>query len=160
MTPDYRALVTALADRDVDFVIVGGIALVLHGSPRLTRDLDICYARDRLNLKALASALAPFQATLRGAPASLPFVLDWHTLESGLNFTLTTTAGDLDLLGEITGIGAFAVVDRLAEPMDVYGVSVRVLSLDGLERAKRAAGRLQDLADIALIQEIRRQTGR
>src|SRR5438445_625912 len=82
----------ALTDRDVDFVIVGGVALILQGSARLTRDLDLCYSRDRKNLKALASALAPFGPTLRGAPAMLPFTLDWQTLESGLNFTLTTRA--------------------------------------------------------------------
>jgi hypothetical protein len=160
MIPDYEVLVTALVDRDVEFVIVGGIALILQGSARLTRDLDICYGRERKNIKAVAAALMPFSPTLRGAPANLPFTLDWRTLESGLNFTLTTSAGDVDLLGELTGIGMFPVAARLADRMDVYGKPVRVLSLDGLERAKRAAGRLKDLADLAEILEIRRQTGR
>src|SRR5918992_1270731 len=107
MIPDFRRLLIALVDQDVEFVIVGGIALILQGSARLTRDLDICYARDRTNLKALAAALAPFRPRLRGAPASLPFTFDWRTLESGLNFTLTSDAGDIDLLGEIAGIGTF-----------------------------------------------------
>jgi hypothetical protein len=160
MIPNYDVIVTALADHDVDFVIVGGVALILQGSARLTRDLDLCYRRDRKNLKALATALAPFGPTLRGAPATLPFTLDWQTLESGLNFTLTTRAGDVDLLGELTGLGGFPIAARLADRMDLYGKSVRVLSLDGLERAKRAAGRLQDLADLAEILEIRRQRSR
>ena len=160
MIPDYRILVTALVDHDVEFVIVGGIALILQGSARLTRDLDICYARDRKNVKALATAMAPFTPTLRGAPANLPFTLDWRTLESGLNFTLTTSVGDVDLLGEMTGVGTFRVVARLADRMNLYDKSVRVLSLEGLERAKRAAGRLKDLADLAEILEIRRLTGR
>jgi hypothetical protein len=160
MIPDYRVLISALTDRNVEFVIVGAVALVLHGSARVTRDLDICYARDRANLKALAAALAPYHPALRGAPAKLPFTLDWRTLESGLNFTLTTAAGDIDLLGEIAGIGTFRVAARLAHHMDVYDRSVKVFSLEGLERAKRAAGRLKDLADLAEILELRRQTGR
>ena len=160
MIPDYRILVTALVGHDVEFVIVGGIALILQGSARLTRDLDICYARDRKNVRALAAAMAPFTPTLRGAPANLPFTLDWRTLESGLNFTLTTSVGDVDLLGEMTGIGPFRVAARLADRMDLYDKSVRVLSLEGLEKAKRAAGRLKDLADLAEILEIRRQAGR
>ena len=160
MTPDYRVLVTALVDRDVQFVIVGGIALVLRGSARVTRDLDICYARAERNLEAIAAALAPLVPTLRGAPADLPFRLDGETLKSGLNFTLATTAGDLDLLGYVIGIGEFTVVARFTDVMELYGKPVRVLSLDGLERTKRASGRLRDLADLAEIADIRKQTAR
>lgn len=155
MIPDYKALIDALVDHDVDFVIVGAIALVLHGSPRVTRDLDICYSREPDNLARVAAALAPVHPTLRGAPAGLPFRLDVPTLKAGLNFMMTTSAGDIDLLGELSGIGDYAVAHRLSVPMTVYGRSVRVLSLDGLERAKRAAGRLKDLADLAEIIEIR-----
>jgi hypothetical protein len=157
LIPDYRLLMTALVDHDVDFVIVGAVALVLHGSGRVTRDLDICYSRERPNLNRLASALTPFTPTLRGAPVDLPFVLDAETLRCGLNFTLTSTAGDIDLLGEITGLGTFTVVERFSERVRVFDKDVRVLSLDGLERAKRAAGRLKDLSDLAEIQEIRKQ---
>ena len=159
MIPDYRTLVTALTQTQVDFVIVGGIALVLHGSARITRDLDICYRRDREHLKRLARALKPYRPTLRGAPDDWPFVLDWETLRSGLNFTLTTTAGDIDLLGEIAGIGTYTVASRLGETMEIYGQAVQVLSLEGLERAKRAAGRTKDVLDLADILEIRRQSG-
>jgi hypothetical protein len=155
--PDYEALIGALTDAHADFVIVGAVAMVLHGSPRVTRDLDICYARDAANLKALAAALAPFRPTLRGAPPDLPFKLDARTLQSGLNFTLSSSAGDIDLLGEISGLGGFAVVRRLSVPMTIYGRAVHVLSLDGLERAKRAAGRLKDVADLAEILELRKR---
>ena len=155
MTPDYEALMTALVDKNVDFVVIGAVALVLHGSARVTRDLDICYSRERTNLVALSAALKPFAPTLRGALDTLPFTLDAATLASGLNFTLTSSAGDLDLFGEVTGLGGFTVVKRLAEPMSVYGHEIRVLSLDGLERAKRAVGCLKDLADLAEILELR-----
>ena len=157
MTTDYKALMTALVGKRVDFVVIGAVALVLHGSARVTRDLDICYSRERANLRALAAALKPFAPTVRGAPDTLPFTLDAATLASGLNFTLTSSAGDVDLFGEVTGLGGFAVVNRLAEPMTLYGSEIRVLTLDGLERAKRAAGRLKDLADLAEILELRRR---
>jgi len=160
MTTDYRALIGALDARHVDFVVIGAIAMVLHGSARVTRDLDICYSRESANLKALAASLKPFTPTLRGAPPNLPFTLDAHTLRSGLNFTLTCAAGDIDLMGEVVGIGGFAVVKRLSEPMTVYDRPIHVLSLDGLERAKRAAGRLKDLADLAEILELRKQQRR
>jgi hypothetical protein len=156
VTPDYRAIIDALDEHGVDFVVIGAVALVLHGSARVTRDLDVCYSRERANLERLASALKPFAPTLRGAPASLPFALDTPTLRAGLNFTLQSSIGDLDLLGDVTGIGAYPAVKRLSIVMRLYDRDVRVLSLDGLERAKRAAGRLKDLADLAEIQEIRR----
>lgn len=158
MIPDYRTLLEALTSREVDFVVVGAVALVLHGSPRVTRDLDICYSRTEPNLRRLAKSLQPFAPTLRGAPESLPFALDAATLQAGLNFTLSSSAGDIDLLGELTGIGGFQVVNRLAVTMTLYGRAVRVLGLDGLERAKRAVGRLKDLADLAEIVELRRRT--
>ena len=157
MTTDYEALMTALVDKRVDFVVIGAVALVLHGSARVTRDLDICYSREPSNLRALSAALKPFTPTLRGAPDTLPFTLDAATLASGLNFTLMSSAGDVDLFGEVTGLGGFAVVNRLVEPMTVYGREIRVLTLDGLERAKRAVGRLKDLADLAEILELRRR---
>lgn len=157
MIPDFKSIIDTLVDHDVDYVIVGAVALVLHGSPRVTRDLDICYSRDRTNLRQLAKALEPFRPTLRGAPADLPFRLDAPTLQSGLNFTLRTSVGDLDLLGEVSGLGGYPVVNRLAGPMLLYGHQVRVLGLDGLERAKRAAGRIKDVADLAEILELQKR---
>jgi len=156
VTPDYRSIFEALHKHRVDFVVIGAVAMVLHGSARVTRDLDICYSREPGNLDRLAKALKPFAPTLREASEDLPFSLDSATLQAGLNFTLRSTAGDLDLLGEVTGIGGYPAVARLSVLLPVYDCDVRVLSLDGLERAKRAAGRLKDLADLAEIREIRR----
>lgn len=159
MTADLRHFITALADGEVAFIIIGAVALTLQGSARVTQDLDICYARDPDNLIRLARALAPLRPSLRGVPVDmpLPFTLNAPTLRAGLNFTLTTARGDIDLLGEVTGLGGYRAVDRFAESMVVYERSVRVLNLDGLERAKRAAGRPKDLTDLADILEIRKQ---
>jgi hypothetical protein len=155
---DVQRLLDALAAGGVRFVVVGGVALVLRGSSRVTLDLDLCYARDPDNLSRLASALAPFHPRLRGAPPELPFLWDARTLASGLNFTLTTDLGDLDILGEIPGIGGYAQVARASSDLRVGDARVAVMDLDGLERAKRAAGRVKDLLDLAEIAEIRRRS--
>jgi hypothetical protein len=102
---DFAAIIRTLADAGVDFVLVGGVAATMHGSSRLTRDVDVVYARTPENISRLAAALAPHAPYLRGAPAGLPFVLDTQTLSRGLNFMLTMRLGDLDLLGEIAGGG-------------------------------------------------------
>ncbi|MBI2203885.1 MAG: hypothetical protein HYU41_08555 [Candidatus Rokubacteria bacterium] len=155
---DVQRLLDALTAARVDFVIVGGVALVLRGSSRVTIDLDVCYARDRDNLRRLAGALAPFHPRLRGAPSDLPFLWDERTLASGLNFTLTTDLGDVDILGEIPGIGDYAKVAAGSSDLSVGSTRVLVLDLDALERAKRAAGRAKDLLDLAEIAEIRRRS--
>lgn len=94
---------------------------------------------------------------LRGAPPGLPFTLDARTLKAGLNFTLTTAAGDVDLLGEIGGLGTYEQVEAALSPLMLYGRSVDVLDLTGLERVKTAAGRVKDIADLAFIAEIKKR---
>lgn len=148
-------LLARLHDGGVRFVIIGGVAMTLRGSTRTTLDVDICHARDPENLRRLAAALADLHPHLRGAPAGLPFLWDDRTLRSGLNFTLSTDLGDIDLLGEVPGLGGFDAADALAGDLDVDGRPLRVLDLDGLERSKRAAGRVKDLLDLAEIEKIR-----
>jgi hypothetical protein len=108
----FETLLSALREEGVSFVIIGGVAATLHGSARLTSDLDLVYDRSPENIERLARALAPLTAYLRGAPEGLPFRFDPETITRGLNFTLRTTAGDVDLLGEVTGIGAFPAAMR------------------------------------------------
>jgi hypothetical protein len=155
---DIDRLVEALASAGVEFVVIGGVAMVLRGSTRVTIDLDVCYERSPENLQRLAGALRPFHPRLRGAPPELPFLWDERTLRSGLNFTLTTDLGDIDLLGEVPGIGAFPEVAAGASGLELAGRQIRVLDLDALERSKRAAGRVKDLLDLAELAAIRRQS--
>lgn len=157
MATNFRAILEALLDENVEFVVVGGVALVARGAPRTTEDIDLCYARDEANLLRLASALAPLRPYLRGAPPGLPFILDAPTLKAGLNFTLTTTVGDVDLMGELSGLGGYEQVKAAASPLSLYGRSIDVLELTGLERAKKAAGRVKDLADLAFIAELKKR---
>jgi len=141
---DFEQALTVLVNGKVRFVVVGGYAVVAHGVSIVTRDLDICYERSRSNLDLLAAALAPFHPTLRGAPAGLPFVLDGETLKRGMNFTLLTDFGDLDLLGEMTGVGGYEATISDAKEFRLFNLPVLVASQAVLLRAKRAAGRKKD----------------
>ncbi len=146
-----------LSGGGVDYIIVGGVAAGIHGALRTTLDLDIVYSRDPANVDRLVAALEPFQPYLRGAPAGLPFRLDAQTVLRGLNFTLTTSLGDLDLIGEITGGGGYEALKSSTDLVELEGYTCRVVSLRKLIDLKRAAGRAKDreaLAELeALIEE-------
>src|SRR5437762_5456631 len=103
MEANFGAILPLLTRYGVKFIVVGGGAAIAHGSARLTSDVDVVYSRDAENIRNLAAALQNYQPYLRGAPPDLPFRLDEQTIKNGLNFTLKTTLGDLDLLGEVTG---------------------------------------------------------
>jgi hypothetical protein len=156
---DFPALLRALHEHGVRFLIVGGAAATAHGSARLTQDLDLVYDRSRDNLDRLARALAPYEPYLRGAPPDLPFVLDAETLHRGLNFTLTTKLGDVDLLGEIVGGGGYTDLAPHSVQLDLFGVPCLVLGLDKLIDVKRAAGRPKDLEALAELVAIREGRG-
>jgi hypothetical protein len=151
---DFAALFRCLSDEAVEFVVVGGLAVISHGHVRATLDLDICYARTPENLQRLARALAPLHPRLRGAPPELPFFWDTQTLRNGLNFTLTTSAGDIDLLGEVTGLGGYGEIALRSETVDLFGAKVRIMSLGDLIRSKAAAGRAKDLVDLEALRAL------
>lgn len=151
---DPHALLETLQRHGVRFVVVGGIAGRLHGSPRMTRDLDICYARDIEDLDRLAMVLAELHVTLRGAPPDLPFRPDARTLRSGLNFTFDTPFGPFDCLGEASG-HTYEILRPNAERAVFEGLDILVTSLDDLMRMKRASGRPQDLADLETLGKLR-----
>ncbi len=148
---NLEQLLAALHQNRVEFVVIGGVAAVAQGSAYTTVDLDICYERSTQNCERLAGALIPFQPYLRGAPPDLPFALDAATIRAGLSFTLSTTAGDLDLIGEVAGLGTYEEVLAYSEPMELFGFVCHVLTLEGLLKAKRAAGRPKDML---LIREL------
>jgi hypothetical protein len=148
------SVVQALSDADADFVIIGGWSAILNGSAYTTNDLDLCYSRASANLKRLAAALAPLHPRLRDLPPALPFVWDEVTLRHGTVFTLVTDAGQLDLLAEVAGVGAYEEVKANSVLRHAWGRDVRVLDLRSLISAKRAAGRKKDLLMIPELEAL------
>jgi hypothetical protein len=152
---DFPALLRALHENGVRFLIVGGAAATAHGAARLTQDLDLVYERSRDNLERLVRALGPHEPYLRGAPPGLPFAFDVETLRRGLNFTLTSKLGDVDLLGEIVGGGGYPELVPHGVTMELFGIPCVVLGLEKLIEVKRAAGRPKDLEALAELVAIR-----
>jgi len=156
---DFDALLATLGRHEVAFLVVGGAAAIAHGSARLTQDLDIVYDRAPANLDRLVAALAAHEPYPRGAPRGLPFLWDRTTLARGLNFTLVTSLGEVDLLGEIPGGGTYQDLLPDAIELQVFQVRCRCLSLQQLIRAKRAAGRPRDLEALAELEAIAEEEG-
>ncbi len=157
---DFEGLLTALASRGVSFIIIGGAAATAHGSARLTQDLDVVYRRDDENLRRLADALDELGVYLRGAPPGLPFQPDAETLRHGLNFTLGTRLGDLDLFGEIAGGGGYGDLEPHCDRIVVFGIPCLCLGIDKLIEVKTAAGRPKDLEAVAELEILREERGR
>ena len=157
---DLEPLLIELSRGGVEFIIVGGVAATILGSARVTQDLDVVYARTPENLARLAAALAPHRPYLRGAPPGPPFRWDADTLRRGLNFTLTTGLGDLDLLGEIVGGGGYPELLPHTEAVTLFGHPCRFLGLAKLIQVKRAAGRPKDLEAIAELEALREERER
>ena len=154
---DFGRLISALVDAQVEFVIIGGLAVVAHGHTRATVDLDVCYARSPENHRRLITALAAHRPRLRGAPEGLPFFWDERTLKNGLNFTLITDLGELDLLGEVTGVGGYGNLAVTADNVQLYDRTVKVVDLVTLIASKAAAGRPKDLLDLEALRAIQRR---
>lgn len=158
---DPRAALRVLKAHDVRFVVVGGIAGVLLGSPAFTFDLDICYEREKRNFEALAEALKELGAVLRGAPAGIAFLLDAKTLRMGDSFTFETAAGDLDCLGTPAGTSGYAdLIVNASEMLLDDDLRVMVVSIEDLVRMKRAAGRPKDLLAVEILTALREERDR
>jgi len=154
---DFQKILKTLTEHKVNFIIVGGVAAVAHGSIRLTQDIDVVYERSDDNIRRLVSSLKEYLPYLRGAPPNLPFLWDAETVKHGLNFTLITTLGAIDLLGEITGGGNYINLIEHTVLLQIFGIQCRCLNLEKLIEVKRAAGRPKDFEAIAELESIREE---
>jgi hypothetical protein len=150
-----------LGAHNVRFVLIGGLAGNVWGSPAITQDLDICYERSAANCDALAKALAELHATLRGAPDGLPFLLDGRTIRMGDSFTFNTDAGDFDCLGTPAGTSGYADLLKSASEFELEdGLRVMVASIDDLLRMKRAADRPKDRIAVEILTAVKEERER
>jgi hypothetical protein len=151
-----QAMLGRLGRAEVDYVVVGGVAVVLQGYGRATKDLDITYATGEDNLRRLGAVLVALHARLRGVAEAVPFVPDARTLARTRLLTLDTDDGSLDLLANPPGAPPYATLRARADRVDLDGFVVAVAALDDLLAMKRAAGRPQDLVDIDALEVARR----
>ena len=157
-----QSLVMGLTAAGVEFVVVGGVAGAVHGSPFVTNDLDICYADDRTNVNRLVKVLATWKPCPREWKERLPFTMDARALRTTPLMTLRTVEGDIDLLDRVAGVGAYAAAVESSEELTAFNIRFRVLTLEALIRARRAAGRPKDLAQLPTLEalvELRRSEG-
>jgi hypothetical protein len=138
VSPDLEKLLPTLVRAGAELIVVGGVAGTIHGSARATYDVDLLYCRNERNIQRLANSLAPYRPYLREAPRGPPFAWDAKTIRNGLNFTLTTELGDIDLLGEVGGGETYN--DLLGHSFDVeaFGVRFDCIDLPTLIRIKES----------------------
>ena len=147
-------------EADVRFVVIGGIAAQVLGSPSLTADLDVCYERSTNNLERLATALLDIGAVRRGAPDLASVALDARALRAGGVFTLTTRYGILDLIGNPEPGLDYGALLRNAVRVELQGASIAVAGLDDLIAMKRAAGRPKDRIELEILGALREDLDR
>ncbi len=152
-------IISALVAAGVRFVVLGGVAATIHGSGRLTNDLDICYDTGHDNIRALTQLLRGWDAYLRGVDPGLPFILDERALLTSPFLTLSTRLGDIDLLDRVPGIGTYPDALASSERVAIGKSEFRTLTLPALIAAKRATGRRKDLEhllELEALQALRR----
>jgi hypothetical protein len=154
---DAYRLLWELNDRGVRYVVIGAVAARALGSPLMTADLDVCYARDDANHEALAAMLQRVHARLRGTEPGLPFRLDAKTIARGDSFTFQTDFGAFDILGTPSGTSGYEDLVRNAVRIDLDGLAVLVAGIDDLIRMKRAAGRPKDLRVVEELGALREE---
>lgn len=158
MQPELNvsSLLGRLAGAGVDFVVVGGVAVIAHGYERNTNDLDISYSRDAANLEALGGVLIELGARLRGVDEQVPFIADARNLRCTQILTLDTPDGGLDLLAEPDGSPGYDALKAHAEVIEFDGFKILIASVDDLLAMTRAAGRPKDQPDIEALTAIQR----
>jgi hypothetical protein len=151
---NFEEFLPILHRAGVDFIVIGGGAGIAHGLARLTADVDVVYSRAPANLQRIIDALREYEPYPRGAPRGLPFQWDALMLKAGMNFTLSTTLGAIDFLGEVTGGGSYDQLLPYTIVRETYGVPVRFVTLEKLIELKRAAGRPKDFEVLAELQAL------
>jgi hypothetical protein len=151
---DLPGLLRALVRDEVAFIVVGGVAATIHGSARLTPIVDVVYRRTPRNVERLVRALRSLHPYLRDVPPGLPFRWDEQTVAAGLNFSLSTDLGDIDLFADVPGGRTWEDLSSHVLDVTAFGTDFRCVDLPTLIRLKRAAGRPRDLEAIGELERL------
>ena len=152
---EFRPLLEALATADVRCVVIGAVAMVLHGADYTTYDVDVCYERSPENVKRLCVTLSPHSEHVRSAITDVESAL----VSNRSSVPIATDFGELDLLGEVTGLGEYAQVIEFASPLRLNGRSIMVLTVSGLIKAKEALNRLKDQQHLVVLRALQTMNG-
>ena len=153
-------ILRTLFEEGVEFVLIGGLAAQVHGSPSLTGDIDICHSLDRANLERLDRALERLVAIRRMMAAGIESPVDLRALRTGDVLTLTTRFGNLDLLAHPAPNLGYDRLRTQSIEASIFGIHVRVASLDDLIAMKRAAGRPKDRVELEILGALREEVDR
>jgi len=152
---EFLNLIERLVNNGVDFVIVGGIASVVHGCTYVTQDVDICCDFSPANLLALQKAISDLEPVHRMTASRKKLELTEETCSDFKNLYLDTEQGQLDCLSVIDGLGDFGQVKRESQLVEVEGSKIHVLTLDALIRAKKAMNRPRDKETVSQLEAIK-----
>ena len=153
---EFEQLIKLVAASGAEVVLIGGLAVILQGGERSTKDVDFAYRRTRQTAQAIAKALKDFHPRPVDFPEGLPFVWDEATLRNMSVLTLTSDLGRIDFLSAPEGVESVEALLARAVPADIDGVTVLVASIEDLIAMKQAANRDQDRAHIAELETLRR----
>lgn len=148
---EFQKIIHLLDEFKIESILIGGFAASIYGSARLTSDIDFVYKRDFENYKKISEALKNHSPYLRGAPKGLPFQFDEITLDRGLNFTLTTDLGYINLLGEILG-GNYESLKDFTVIVEVFNTKIKLINLKKLIELKKLSGRPKDFESISELE--------
>lgn len=156
----FKELLQILHQHKVEFILIGGLAAVTHGSSLATNDLDIVYDASVNNIKNLVAALRPLHVKLRGKdlPNNLPFLFDETAFKTTQNFTLACDLGWIDILRTIPGFDSYGELLKSSDVAEVFGINLNVLSIDGLIQNKKKCNRRKDQIAVAELEELKKRT--
>lgn len=152
----FEKILTRLDQEHVEYILIGGLAAIAQGCTFSTSDLDLVYKRTPENIKKILRALSPLHVKLRGKdlPDNLPFIFDERSFKDIHNFTLLTDLGPVDLLDGIPGFNSYEELLNSSDILDLFGVQLRILSIEGLIKNKKIVQRTKDQNHIAELEEL------
>ena len=154
-----KELLCLLADSEFPFVVVGGYAATMHGSSLITQDIDVCAVLSPSNIVKLREFLAPYHPVHRMTPQKLSFTEFPESITGINNLYVGTDLGQIDFLGEISGVGDFDRVMKNAIEVAVFGKKCRVISIDDLIAAKSFLKRPHDIETVKQLEWIKTKLG-
>lgn len=152
-----QAMLRGLLAAEVDLVVVGGVAAIMRGSPLHTNVLDICYEASDRNIERMVGVLRGWNAYLRGVVRGLPWVLDVRAVRTNPVLTLIGDEGLIDVMDRLDGVGDYAAARAVSTEATWDDLHFRILSLDALITAKRAAGRRKDQIGLRVLEGVREE---